>query len=99
MNALKAPMTNEKKLEDLTTDEIKELKIEFAPGCFDNFEGTQEELDALIANIKNMLVSGEILENSRELSEDDFAELPLEVQEQIARTVLEIDDAPKRTLN
>lgn len=92
-------MTNEKKLEDLTTDEIKELKIEFAPGCFDNFEGTQEELDALIANIKNMLVSGEILENSRELSEDDFAELPLEVQEQIARTVLEIDDAPKRTLN
>lgn len=99
MNALKAPMTNEKKLEDLTTDEIKELKIEFAPGCFDNFEGTQEELDALIANIKNMLVSGEILENSRELNEDDFAELPLEVQEQIARTVLEIDDAPKRTLN
>jgi hypothetical protein len=92
-------MTNEKKLEDLTTDEIKELKIEFAPGCFDNFEGTQEELDALIADIKNMLVSGEILENSRELSEDDFAELPLEVQEQIARTVLEIDDAPKRTLN
>lgn len=99
LNALKAPMTNEKKLEDLTTDEIKELKIEFAPGCFDNFEGTQEELDALIADIKNMLVSGEILENSRELSEDDFAELPLEVQEQIARTVLEIDDAPKRTLN
>jgi hypothetical protein len=92
-------MTNEKKLEDLTTDEIKELKIEFAPGCFDNFEGTQEELDALIADIKNMLVSGEILENSRELNEDDFAELPLEVQEQIARTVLEIDDAPKRTLN
>lgn len=90
---------NEKKLEDLTTEEIKELKIEFAPGCFDNFEGSQEELDALIADIKNMIVSGNILEQSTQLSEADFDELPVEVQEQIARTFSEIDDAPKRTLN
>lgn len=30
------------------------LKIEFAPGCFDHFEGTQEELDALISEITTM---------------------------------------------
>lgn len=34
--------------------EKKSLKIEFAPGCFDRFEGTQEELDALIAEVQNM---------------------------------------------
>ena len=99
LNVLKARMTNEKKLEDLTPEETKELKIEFAPGCFDNFDGTQEELDSLIADIKNMITSGAIHENSTQLNEDDFDELPDEVKEQIARTFLEVDDVPKRTLN
>ena len=30
------------------------LKINFAPGCFDNFEGTQEELDAMVTEIQSM---------------------------------------------
>lgn len=30
------------------------VKITFEPGCFDNFEGTQEELDALVAEIRSM---------------------------------------------
>jgi DNA phosphorothioation-dependent restriction protein DptG len=29
----------------------KKITVEFAPGCFDNFEGTQEELDQLVAEI------------------------------------------------
>ncbi len=90
---------NEKKFEDLTPDELKDLKIEFAPGCFDSFDGTQEELDELIANIKNMIVSGTIHEHTRKLTEEDFDELPEEVQEQIARTFLDEGDVPKRTLN
>ncbi len=90
---------NEKKLEDLTTEEFKELKIEFAPGCFDGFEGSQEELAELIAEIKNMITSGEIAEKSRELTEEDFDELPEEVQEQIARIFLDDDvSPPKRNL-
>lgn len=44
LNALKAHMTEEK----------KPVKIEFAPGCFDDFEGSQEELDSLITEIKQM---------------------------------------------
>ena len=28
--------------------EQKEIKVMFAPGCFDDFEGSQEELDSLI---------------------------------------------------
>ena len=90
-------MTEEKKFEDLTANELKELKIEFAPGCFDSFDGTQEELDELIAQIKNSIVSGDVAANSRALTEEDFDELPEEVQLQIARTFG--NDTPDRTLN
>ncbi len=41
------------------TEEKKPLKITFAPGCFDNFEGTQEELDDLMKIIQDMFDSGE----------------------------------------
>lgn len=34
------------------------------PGCFDSFEGTQEELDELVAEIHRMVDSGELLENA-----------------------------------
>lgn len=30
----------------------KKLKITFAPGCFDNFDGSQEELDELIKSLE-----------------------------------------------
>jgi hypothetical protein len=30
----------------------KPVEVIFAPGCFDHFEGTQEELDELIAEIQ-----------------------------------------------
>lgn len=45
-------------------DKDKHIKIEFAPGCFDNFDGTQEELDAMIAEIQQMADSGELFENA-----------------------------------
>jgi len=43
------------------------LKLIFAPGCFDNFDGTQEELDALIKEIEDAFESGEAFENGIEL--------------------------------
>ena len=33
------------------TDDAKPLKIEFAPGCFDDFDGTQDELNDMMAEI------------------------------------------------
>lgn len=57
----------EKKFEDLTADDCKELEIVFAPGCFDSFEGSQAELDEMIAEITQMIKSGKILENSQPL--------------------------------
>lgn len=53
----------------------KEMKIEFAEGCFDNFDGTQEELAEFIADIQNMANNGTLFENSVPVSEEDEAEL------------------------
>ena len=74
----------DKKFEDLTPEEMKDLKIEFAPGCFDNFEGTQEELDDLIKQIKEMFASGEALQNSRPLDYDNLDEEDLEMLERMS---------------
>lgn len=35
----------------------KKLKLSFAPGCFDNFEGTQEELNEMIGQIREMFAN------------------------------------------
>jgi len=81
----------------------KEIKVEFAPGAFDQFEGTQEELDELLSEIQNMFAGKtreEIEAMSRPMSEEDFAELPEEVQAQLARDHFGDDDIdlPGRTL-
>ena len=39
-------------------------KLEFAPGCFDDFTGTQAELDELVAEIRRLFESGEMIENA-----------------------------------
>jgi hypothetical protein len=65
------------------TEEKKKLKLEFAPGCFDGFEGTQEELDELVSEIQAMFDSGEFEKHSRPLDADDIDELPDEVKEKL----------------
>lgn len=65
------------------SEKNKPIKIEFAPGCFDQFDGTQEELDALQKEIMDMLTNmtpEELAESSRsidfdeeELSDEDLA--------------------------
>ena len=69
----------------------KKMKIEFMPGCFDQFEGTQEELDEMIAEIHRMLESGELEENSQEMTEEDFDELDDEVKERLLSSFNEIE--------
>ena len=65
-------------------DDDKKLKVVFAPGCFDDFDGTQEELDELIQTIMGMAESGELLENSTILDPEDLEDLEDEVQDQIS---------------
>ena len=53
------------------TQEKKEIKIVFAEGCFDNFNGTQEELQALIAEIRQMANDGTLQEKAEPIDIDD----------------------------
>ena len=48
-----------------------DLKVMFAPGCFDAFEGTQEELNSLIEEITKVFTSGKFLEEMTEVEFDD----------------------------
>ena len=52
---------------------MKKLKVTYAEGCFDELaeEMTQDELDALVAEIEEMVDTGEIFENSELLSEEE----------------------------
>jgi len=45
--------------------------IVFAPGAFDQFEGTQAELDEFIAELHRMAESGELEEHSQILDDDE----------------------------
>ena len=60
------------------------MKLVFAPGCFDNFEGSQEELDSLVKEIEQAFENGdlengsnivEIEELTETLSEDEIKNL------------------------
>lgn len=57
------------------SEENKKLEIVFAPGCFDGFEGTQEELDELIAEIHRKFESGEAFDEAVPLTEEGSIEL------------------------
>lgn len=50
------------------------IKVEFAPGAFDSFEGTQEELDELIKMIQDKANDGSLFEESRPIDFDQLVE-------------------------
>jgi hypothetical protein len=72
--------------------EEKKIKVEFAPGAFDSFEGTQEELDELIAEIQRMVESGELMEKGRAIDFDELMEEDPEYAEKILKSL--DDDRP-----
>ena len=74
------------------SEENKKPELVFAPGCFDDFDGTQEELDELLAEIKRLVETGEIFEKAQpldieammdEFSDEELAEIFKEVEEEI----------------
>ena len=73
----------------------KPLKIVFDPGCFDHFDGTQEELDQLVAELTAAAESGDLFEDSHEITEDDWDELDDDIKAHILRST----DNDKRNLH
>ncbi len=78
--------------------ENKNLKVVFAPGCFDDFEGTQEELDELLAEINRLVESGEIFEKSSPVDFDDGTWDDEDI-ERLTNAMDRYDNGDKRTLN
>lgn len=70
--------------------ENKPLEVVFMPGCFDAFEGTQEELAELIALIQSKVADGSIITES----------IPVEPDDELAQEFYDrIEAATNRTLN
>ena len=51
-------------MSDQDDDQDAKMKLTFAPGCFDGFEGSQEELDELVAIIKSKFEDGSLFQDS-----------------------------------
>ena len=68
----------------MKTPDGKDIKIEFAPGAFDQFEGTQEELDALQKEIMEMLEA---------MTPEELAEESIAVDEEYIEQMM--DDDPE----
>ena len=62
------------------TKDIK-LKVVFAEGSMNDFDGTQEELDALVADIKEMVANG-AFEDAIPITEEEERELELLMEKQ-----------------
>jgi len=71
------------------SEQTKPLQVEFAPGAFDDFEGTQQELDELMKEITDMfanLTPEELEARSR----------PVDIDELIARGDADVVEALMR---
>lgn len=53
----------------------KKLELVFAPGCFDSFEGTPDELAELIASLRTRLENGTLFDDAEPISDDEVQEL------------------------
>lgn len=82
--------------------ENKPVKIEFAPGCFDDFEGTQEELDELIKEVTHMfstMTPEELEAQSREVNFDELLEEDPEFAEALMNKLVDAENNDKRKLH
>lgn len=78
--------------------EKKKPEIIFAPGCFDSFEGTQEELDELVTELNRMVESGELFELATPVDFEDGTWTDEEI-EQVSVSFDDYQNSGKRTLN
>jgi len=54
---------------------MTKLKIVFAEGCFDEFDGTQEELQAMIADLHQQLEDGTLFDDAIPVPDEEAKEI------------------------
>ena len=78
----------------------EKLKIVFVPGCFDGFDGTQEELNELITEITQMAETGEILEKCNQINLDDLTKEERDLYDKFEQRLADsMNDVNRRRLN
>jgi hypothetical protein len=78
--------------------EDKKPKIVFEPGCFDNFDGTQEELEEFVTMIKDMFenkTEEEIKAMSQPLDMEALLEEDPEMAEALMQQLVNSDSGRK----
>jgi hypothetical protein len=78
------------------SDQPSSPKIEFAPGCFDDFDGTQEEMDQIIAHIAHLAETGQLAQMSQPVDIDQLIDQEPEMAVRLADIVS--GRGPNRTL-
>mgnify|MGYP001052755539 CR=1 FL=1 len=73
----------------------KEIKVNFLPGSLDDFEGTQDELNDFVAEIKNLVLHGDLYENSKPVDMNTLAEDDPELYEILTDRMNKIDNTRK----
>lgn len=68
------------------------MKLEFAPGCFDAFEGTQEELDEMVKALTEAFESGKLFDDSTILNMDELSESDPELYEILLERLSDLDN-------
>jgi len=63
----------------------EKLKVVFAEGCFDGFEGTEEELAAMIADIHQMVEDGTLMDNAVPVDPEEEAKFIELMQNRVPR--------------
>lgn len=68
------------------------LKITFEPGCFDSFDGTQEELDAMIEEVTKMFETNDfstadvVYLGENDLTEEEWESIDTQHNKYIPKT-------------
>jgi hypothetical protein len=76
------------------------MKLVFAPGCFDGFEGTQEELDELIKEIEQGFTDGSFFEKAQPVDLGDVEDMDDEAKEALGKLFDMMNNkGANRTLN
>lgn len=69
----------------------KKPSVIFAPGCFDTFDGTQDELTQLMQEIELAALDGSLFKDSAAVDIESLSEQDPEFAEQLLKQLSNID--------
>jgi len=64
---------------------MTKLKIVFEEGCFDDFDGTQEELQAMIADLHQQLEDGTLFDDAIPVPDEEAKEILNKIENKSTR--------------